>query len=286
MLSALFRYAVIIVGLVAAGVIGGQAAAATWSVRGMSAPLVLASERPFVALVSVFAAMVAIGVVGGIAGRLSNAAVGMFVAGAGVAALAMRTGTIMDVVFGATALNRIGAETILWGAVTIVMAMVVFRIAGPLQDMRPEDPRGTIGPWHGAFTRPAWAGLVTGAIAILACWFMLRTDMKGQAIAGAVLGGMLCGLLGRLWHPHVQPVLLFGAPSLALGIAQFVATGAVKGPADSSFVTGQLPRLLGAMPLDIAGGGAMGVAMGLGWAKSFLHVAEPATSEGTVPTSG
>lgn len=266
MVSMLQRYLVIILGVTAAGLVGGAAASLTWSIRGINAPLVSMAEHPFLAALGVFGALLAIGAIGGVAGRFSNAAVGAFVAGAGMVVLAMRTGTIMDVAFAGASTGSIGVETALWGVGCVAVAIMVFAIAGPLEDMQP-DSRSR---WGGAFTGPAWASLVVGVVAIAAAWLLLRSDMKGQAIGAAVVGGMLCGLAGRLWHPRLQPVLLFAAPSLCIGVAQLIMTGMVSPPAATAFVRNELPRLLWMMPLDVAGGSVLGVSLGIGWARSFI----------------
>ncbi len=43
-----------------------------------------------------------------------------------------------------------------------------------------------------------------------------------------------------------------------------------SGVADA-FVAGTLPAMSLPMPIDYAAGSLMGVAMGIGWAKGFLH---------------
>ena len=45
----------------------------------------------------------------------------------------------------------------------------------------------------------------------------------------------------------------------------------VSGPLADAVVNGTLPVLSLPMPIDYAAGSLMGVSMGLGWARGFLH---------------
>jgi hypothetical protein len=91
-----------------------------------------------------------------------------------------------------------------------------------------------------------------------------------------VLGGMVVGLVGRMISPHAQPRLLFAAPLLFGAIGQLIAAMMVKVPLTDAYIAQAIPAVGRPMPIDYAAGSLMGVAMGLGWARSFLHQDEAA----------
>ncbi len=86
-----------------------------------------------------------------------------------------------------------------------------------------------------------------------------------------VVGGLLVGLVGRLVWPARRPWLLFAAPVLFGALGHLVAMLTVGGPLSEAFVAREIPPLGLPIPLDYAAGSLMGVAMGLGWARSFIY---------------
>ena len=105
---------------------------------------------------------------------------------------------------------------------------------------------------------------------LAAVWLLSTNDLKGQAIFAATVGGLFAGLLGRIAAPRIQPVLLFASPVIIGGLGQLQASMA-GGDGIAAFVTGTSPHLGMPMPMDFAAGSLMGVAMGLGWSRSFVE---------------
>ena len=96
-------------------------------------------------------------------------------------------------------------------------------------------------------------------------------------------GCMFAGLLGRLLAPRTPPVFLFAAPVIFGGFGQLIASFVVPGDVglDRLFITGALPRLAYPMPIDYAAGALVGIALGIGWSRSFIkvEVVKPASPE-------
>ena len=71
--------------------------------------------------------------------------------------------------------------------------------------------------------------------------------------------------------PHVQPILIFPAAIVVGGITQLFTALMAKVSLETSMIAGDLPHFAMPVPVDYAAAACMGVAIGLGWAKSFLH---------------
>jgi hypothetical protein len=265
------RYAVVFFGMVVAAGICYQAARFAVSPRGAIGPTMFQAESPMSAT---FTMVLIFGVATALAayvGRLVNTAVGLFVLGAGLWALRLRLGTIEDLAFADGSLGLVALETIFWGLLVLAATLAVFKFAGPLSDISAEEHRETP-----ARVWDEWGlrGLAAGVLVIPAVWLFARSDLKGQTLMAVVLGGMAVGLAGRLLAPHVQPRLLFAVTCLFGALGQLVGMMLIRGTLADAFVAQTIPNICLPMPIDYAAGSLMGVAMGLGWAKSFLHQEE------------
>lgn len=200
-------------------------------------------------------------------GRLVNAVVGLFVLGAVLTAFSMRTGAISSAVFDSASLSSIGIEALLWTLPVAIGVVVVFRVAGPLPDV---PPRHDEGPWWREYfdLEALRASLVGGLLPIVA-WLLVRSVMKGQAIGGACVGGIAVGMAFRLVAPRIQPAIAFISPILLMGGYQWFVASRLRVGADALFAATLLPPELCVMPLDTVAGTLLGVAIGIGWARSF-----------------
>ena len=259
-----FRFTVLGVALIGAVMGGLWLALLDSDPRGVPpAALVAAASRPQT-LISMAVLLVGATALGCLVGRLVNAVVGLFVLGAAVSVYAMRTGPLSGLVFDGVPMTAVGVETCVWAAVMSACAMAVFLVSGPLPDV-PREER--VSMWRELAHGDALRALAPAVLAIPVIWVVARSGSKGQAIGAAVIAGMACGAGSRMAAPKVQPILIFGAPLLALGIAQ-IASGARLGAApDALLAAGALSPLLHVLPVDAAGGIVVGVAMGLGWAR-------------------
>lgn len=270
------RSLVLPLGIIASALLFALAVGPWISLRGIAGPVLAMSERPaLAALATLGCLVVGVAIAAGV-GRLINAVVGMFALGCGLGVLAMRAGTLEDLAFSGAAagptLRGMAIETLVWAVAIAAASVVTFRVAGPLPDAAEiDDPRV-----DGPFGRNAFLSLAAGLIVLPAAWLLALSPMKGQALGAVVVGSMLAGLGGRLLAPRVPPVLLFAAPCLAAALGQLVVSAIVPAasPIADLFVARQIPRIAVPMPIDWAAGGTVGIALGIGWSRSFLK-AEP-----------
>lgn len=271
MSKALTRNVALFGGMIAAGFMCARAFPPLMSIRGDHGPTVMTSQRPVVAGLVLLACLLGATLLACVVGRLVNAAVGLFVLGAGVFALDDRLAGVRELVFAnpdRSAIYCMATEAIVLGLTALVMVKLVFMVTGGFHDVEPQADG----------TKPHWltneSAIKSAAAAILvlpAIWLIAQTPLKGQAIAAVFIGATLAGLIGRLVAPHVQPVLVFVAPML-FGAVGYVAAGMMsKPPLDQAYISGTLSVFASVMPLDYLAGSLMGVSFGLGWAKSFLH---------------
>lgn len=278
MLDSLRRFGGLFGGLTIAALLGGMTARFAAGPRGTSTAVLSVASSPGTAIAAVFVLVLALALLAVVVSRLVNSAVGLFVFGVGIAIFSMRCGAIADATLNGAAATNIALETLVWGAVLLGITFVLLRLGGRLPDIPISEPL-----FRGALANRALIGCAAAIFAPVAVWLVLRNDLKGQAIAAAVIAGLITGLFGRLWAPRAQPILLPAAAVVAIGAAQLVAAMRVEGSMLEIFDRGLLPRVLAALPMDVAGGVAVGVAMGLGWARSFGGDAAATESLGTAP---
>lgn len=263
-----------ILGWVLAGFVCLRAAPYLVSARGDTGPLIFSAGTPIVAAVAIVLCVAVTALIGGVVGRYINAAVGLFAVGVGLFVLDGRLDTARSFAFSMAgadprwAVAMLAVETLLWAAVIFGVTWIVFAMAGPLKDIEPEQFSPPPDPY---WSTHALKCAAAGVVMIGAVWVLARSPMKGQMIGATFLGGTLTGLIGRLISPHVQPKMLFASPVFFGAVGYLIAMFKTSGPLDVLDVTDQMPSLLLPMPIDYAAGSLMGVAFGLGWARSFLH---------------
>ncbi|TVQ53685.1 MAG: hypothetical protein EA377_07500 [Phycisphaerales bacterium] len=266
----------LILGIVLSGMI--CAIAAGWIVfpTGAASPTLLQAESMVPAWIITLTVLAISTVIAGVVGRFSNAAVGLFVLGCGVFVLARRMGSLEVLAFGDGALTPLVVEAIIWTILLAGMSWTVFRIAGPLPDVEPNVFHVHPSPY---FSREALIQMGCGVLMLPVVWLFAQSPDKGQVLGAAILGGIACGLVGRLMSPHVQPILLFASPCLFGAVGYMVGMVMLPGPLVDAYILRSLPAWVQPMPVDYAAGTLIGVSFGLGWAKSFLHHEEtPAPS--------
>lgn len=260
-------------GLIVAGLLGGYASGWMIGERGLPGPLLLLGHGGIGTAAVAVVVLALLTVVAIVAARLANSAVGMFVLGCGLGVLAMRCGTVSDLVFGATSPLSMSIETLVWAALVAVASFALFAGGGWLDDVLPAPTTAVqLGRGEGtsrSSLAPVMAFVAAGLI-IPIVWLLLRNDLKGQALAATTIGGMVAGLFARLWTPHAQPWFVAAVAIAAMGVAQLVASVIVPNPLLDSFIRSDAPRVLAAMPIDIVAGALAGTAMGFGWSRSFV----------------
>lgn len=265
MKSASIRYSVLGAGIVLVLLLMVPVIPFLASPRGVVGPSMVDAVHPGSAAAAMLAGVAACTVVGAVVGRLINAAVGLFVVGCGLAVVSMRSGTVMDIAFGGGSLRPVALETLAWGAAVAVISVVVFRVSGPLPDIPARDPKG---PFRAEVVNAdALRSMLLGLVAVAALWLADRSEMKGQSIFAAAAGAMFIGTVCRRLLGDSQPILLFAAPVLAVGVAQLITAGSLAVPLDRAVIARGLPGWSLAMPLDVAAGTLLGLPLGLGWSS-------------------
>jgi hypothetical protein len=242
--------------------------------RGAMGPLMFQAQSPFVAILVVLVCMFFAAAIAGIVARMVNSAVGVFVLGAGVFVLASRMAGTLPVIL--TSSNQsvrslamlLASETLAWALIALAAVVVIFAIGGKLRDIEPEEDGVVPNAFHSAQAiRMAMAGVLMLPIA----WLIAKSALPGQAMGATFVGGLAAGLAGRLIMPNVQPVLLFVSPIVFGAIGHLLLAFILRDPIDVAYVNDKLPGLANVMPVHYVAGSLMGVSMGIGWARSFLH---------------
>ncbi len=265
--NAWIRNGVFVGGLVAVGIVAILTLPLFTSGRGVAGPLIALAQSPVAAVIGLVillaaATIVAIGVA-----RITNTCVGLWVMGGGLYVLTCRFGTLDETVWELPAL-AIGIETLLLAVLCMAAVLTVFRLGGELDDIEADELHHTPDALRSVAARKQAAA---GLFVLPAIWFIGQSFAQGQMLAAIVIGGILAGLVGRIVSPHVQPKLLFVSPMIVTGVAAIVASIMMRSSVDIAYIEGTLPAFLRVMPIDVLAGSLMGVSMGFGWGKAFLH---------------
>ncbi len=283
MIEVIRHYVVVLVGMTLTGLICAAALPFAHSPRGGVGPTFFQAESPITTTIATGIALVAAFAVSAVVGRLINACVGLFVMGWGIAVFAMRTETVQEVALsGDTNLMLVVIETIFWGALILVMTVLMFKVTGPLKDIRPRQYEEPPDPFR---SRDALKLIMPAVLVLPGVMLIAQSPMKGQVLCAVFVGSVAGGLMARLVAPHVQPILLFAMPCLFGALGHVIGMILLQGPIDEAFVTHAIPALSLPAPVDYAAGSLMGVAFGLGWAKSFLHHEDEKAEPSSVTTS-
>ena len=244
------------------------------SPRGAAGPTILMADSPVAALVAVMLCLTLAALLCGIVARLTNSAVGMFVLGAGIFVLAGRMATVKEVAFftdrgsESGTITVLALETLFWAILALVLTSIVFRLGGLLSDIKPLELERVP---HPLFSAEGMKSAAAGALMLPLVAMIAKSNMTGQMLGATFLGGVAAGLTGRLISPNVQPILLFASPIFFGALGHLFALVLLKRPLDIAYVVDDLPVFTRPMPIDYAAGSLMGVAVGVGWARSFLH---------------
>jgi hypothetical protein len=282
MSSVLTRNVALFGGMIAAGFICAQAALFIQSPRGEGGPCVFMAQQPATAATAIVLCLGLATLLACLVGRLVNAAVGLFVLGAGVFVLDSRLATIRSVVYAdadRSTLTSLALECFAMALLALMLVAVVFKVAGGFHDVEP-DENGERPHW--LFSASALRSAACGVMVLPAVWLVAQSPLKGQALAAAITGSMVAGLAARLIAPHVQPLLIFVSPMVFGAIGHLLAAFTSQPPLDHAYINQSLSVFARVTPMDYLAGSLLGVAMGLGWGKSFLHHEEPASVSGGV----
>ncbi len=228
--------------------------------------MTLATSK-FSALATFFVAMALLTGLAMGAGRLVNAIVGVFVLGAGLAAISLTSASISGAIFVGASLPSLALETAIWTIPTGLAVILIFWFSGSPPDIALRYPGESL--WREYFDLDALRAGIVGVLVPLIAWIVIRNMLKGQAFGGACLGAVAVGIGVRLMAPRVQPVIAFISPILLTGAYQYFASSRMNGDTAVLFASNEISPELRMMPLDVVAGSLTGVAIGIGWARSF-----------------
>lgn len=268
----------------------GYGASSMMGPRGTLGPLVLASEHLVPALLALAVTLAVAVAASVVVARVVNPAVAFFALGGSLYGLAYRLGALDSLAFDSVLADAAGSvagpglglmvtETVFWAILAAICSAVIYRSSGGLPDVEPKDDGSRPSAW---LSSDALRIVLAGLVAPVAVWFLAQSSLKGQAVGSVFAGAVVAGIIARLLAPHVQPAAVAVGVVLAGAAAQFVGIRMLGSmPLADAFARGAVPRLLIPMPVDWAAGAFMGTAVGLGWAKSFLHHEDDARSAQT-----
>ncbi|MSQ90660.1 MAG: hypothetical protein EXS01_04595 [Phycisphaerales bacterium] len=261
------RGVVLSITLAAAVLLGVLASQHFLDARGEPAGCFTLAVSKSSALVGLFALLILLTILGMVAGRLVNAVVGVFVLGAGLTALTLRSSSVTGAFFDGASFTALSIEPIIWVIPIAGAVLAIFRFAGAPPDIAPRYPGGS---WREEFCdgEAIRAGLVA-LLVPLVVWLVVRNMLKGQALGGMCVGAIAVGIAYRLMAPRVQPLFAFIAPILVMGVYQLIVASRSPGDLGVAFATNSIPPELRVMPMDVVAGSLIGVAIGIGWARSF-----------------
>lgn len=219
------------------------------------------------AIMTFGALMVLLTILAMIAGRLVNAVVGVFVLGSGLAGVTLKGASISGAIFAGASLTSLASETLIWSVPAALAVVMIFRFSGSPPDIAPRYPGESM--WREYFDVDALRSGFVGVLLPLIAWIVVRNMLKGQAFGGACLGGVAVGIAYRMMAPRIQPVFAFIAPILLAGIYQLVVSSRITGDLGAMFAADSISPELRLLPMDVVAGSLTGVAIGIGWARSF-----------------
>ena len=263
----LIRNGSIALGLILGGAVMLLALPVMMDERGAAVSAVLQTRNVVAALAVLLLCVAAATGVAVVASRLVNACVGWFVLGGAIFVLNFRLATMNEILL-AGSLAKIVVELVLWTFIALGAALVVFKLGGPLRDVHPDEDGREPSP---LFSVEALKAAAAGILLLPVVWFLTVSELKGQAFGAVFVGALAAGLVGRLVSPHVQPILLFASPLLFAAVGALIGVIMVDESPQELFRLRTLPPVLRITPIDFLCGTLMGVSVGYGWARSFLH---------------
>lgn len=268
-MTAIPRQLIFFVGVILSALVCVSVAPFLRQASGSLGPIAITAGSPALAVIVMLVALAVATAIGLLVGRTSNASIGLFVVGFGLAVLSLNLAPLQEIAFH----GQLGPVVIslgVWTCLVLVISILTFRICGPLPEIKTLPGEPVPDPLRSSQAAQSCA---CGLIVLPVVWLIARAPADGQTLAAVTVGSIAVGLVGRLVAPSVQPVLLFAAPCAAgfLGaLWGWIGAGPASQLADA-YVLQELLPLSYPMPLDYVAGSLMGVSMGVGWSRSFIH---------------
>ena len=271
-MAATRRWTLFIVGFVLVTLAFHSGGSTLRSGTGGLGPTIFQAAFPSAAIMAMLAAIMVSAVIAVGIARLVTPLSGLAIVGAGLGWWSLNLESMRGVVSEGS-MPLLAADGMAWTLVVLVLGWLVIRFGQPVSDVKPaveqEPPDPLLSP-------DAVRILVCGLAAIPVVWIFAANDLRGQAVCAAIVGGLAAGMAGRLFSPHVQPVILPAAVVLAGTLSMWVVGMMLPEEVAVAWARGDIPNLLRLSPIDWAVGGLLGVPMGFKWGSSFLnHEDEP-----------
>ena len=274
-MAATRRWTLFIVGFVLVTLAFHSGGATLRSMAGGLGPTIFQAASPTAAIMAMLAAIAVSAVIAVGIARLVTPLSGLAIVGAGLGWWSLHLESMRGVVSEGS-MPLLAAEGMAWTLVVLVLGWLVIQFGQPVSDVKPEVEQEPPDP---LLSPDAVRILVCGLAAIPVAWIVAANDLRGQALCAAILGGLAAGMAGRLFSPHVQPVILPAAVVLSGTLAMWVVGMMLPEDVAVAWARGDIPNVLRLSPIDWAVGGLLGVPMGFKWGGSFLnHEDEPATA--------
>ena len=271
-MAATRRWTLFIVGFVLVTLAFHSGGATLRSGTGGLGPTIFQAASPSAAIVAMVAAIVVSALIAVGIARLVTPLSGLAIVGAGLGWWSLNLEGMRGVVSEGS-MPLLAADGMAWALVVLVLGWLVIQFGQPVSGVKPEVEHEPPDP---LLSPDAVRILVCGLAAIPVVWIVAVNDLRGQALCAAILGGLAAGIAGRLFSPHVQPVILPAAVVLAGTLAMWVVGMMLPEDVAVAWARGDIPNVIRLSPIDWAVGGLLGVPMGFKWGDSFLnHEDEP-----------
>ncbi|MDP7070882.1 MAG: hypothetical protein QF561_05995 [Phycisphaerales bacterium] len=229
-------------------------------------PTIVQSMTPAVGLVAMLAATAVSVVIAVTVARLVSPLSAMAILGAGLGWAGLDLAGMRDIVLAGSA-GSVVADGIGWSIAVLAASWLILVLGSPVEDVHPE----VVGrPPDPLWSVEALRMLVAGLAALPVVWLFAASHMRGQMLVATAVGAMAAAMVGRLWSPHVQPILLPVGVVLVGALGTWVLAMFLPADAARAWATGEVPHLMLPTPVDWAAGGLLGVPAGFRLVSSFI----------------
>ncbi len=257
---------VVVAGLLAVPV-ANWAVHAMVSPDGMIAMPISLTAHPIDAAWHVLLALLWFGLLAYAVGRLTHRYTGALVFGLAITLIARRGIDAGQLIRHLDSFNLSVSRTYLFFTIEslglAVPSLAVLYILAKYTGTRYEDE-------HDRFNPVSIRGMVIGCfLGLIACWVMVQTDDKGQAVFGIMAGCALASAVVRLMWPVCNGSVLYIIPVVVAVVGSASSAFMMNSGAITKMAGGTIWALARPMPIDYIGPGILGIALGIGLARTF-----------------
>lgn len=266
--------ALLIVGPIAGSVVGALRNAS----GGPDATLLVGDSR----IGGVIAGLVAFalaGLMGVGAARMTNARAGMSTAGLVLAWAAWRSGEMDEILRASPSSGTLwwmAVEGLIFGTLAVGLCTIVVGVARRSADGAAPSDAGTPERISDACRQLGTTKIiapvaVAAAVSGLLAWWLVVSEIKGQAVLGVTVAVLAGVAAGRVAAFHTPPHAFMIAIALLAIIGPSAAAVAQGGALLEATYQNRLFPIARPVPLDWIAGGMLGAPIGLAWAASLVE---------------